>query len=601
MKTKEIEKVRKTKEPTFYNQVSFFFYSATSLCLSSSLRLTRFTYIGARLHTAFQTRQSHHFTVLQFTSQPNMVNTDFDKIYLNQLRLNGRMRIADSGLGWKASSSGSDAPSAPFLLPSEQILGAQWSRGSRGYELRVQTKNQGVVMLDGFDAEDFAKMKQELQRNFHLALEHREHSLRGWNWGATDLARNELVFHINNKPTFEIPYSEITNSNLTGKNEVAIELNHAADKLGDELVEMRFYIPGTVENETKTIVKTDDGEKEEENTEEVSAAAVFYDQLKDRADIGQVAGEAIVSFGDVLFLTPRGRYDIDMYPTSLRLRGKTYDYKIQYRQIERIFSLPKPDDVHHLIVLQIDPPLRQGQTKYPFLVLQFLRDEETELELNLADSVYEEKYKDRLRKKYDSQTHLVMSHCLKGLTERRLIVPGSFQSRFLQAGVACSLKASEGYLYPLDRCFLFVTKPTVYIPFTEVSSVTMSRTSTGVSASRTFDLEVNLRGSNQSHVFANIDKEEQETIERYCQEKGLRVKNEEKLAKAMLAKAMTGDDDDDDDADVDMGSAGEDESADDDFGSGSDSDVAEEFDSDASASDSGASGDEAPPKKKAKT
>lgn len=539
-----------------------------------------------------------------------MVNTDFDKIYLNQSRLNGRMRIADSGLGWKASASSSDGSSStPFLLPSEEILAAQWSRGSRGYELRVQTKNQGVVMLDGFDVEDFSKMKQELQRNFHLTLEHKEHSLRGWNWGSTDLARNELVFHINNKPAFEIPYSEISNSNLTGKNEVAIELNGGnEDKVGDELVEMRFYIPGTIENETKVIVKTDDGvEKEEEDTQEVNAAAVFYDQLKDKADIGQVAGEAIVSFGDVLFLTPRGRYDIDMYPTSLRLRGKTYDYKIQYKQIERIFSLPKPDDVHHLIVLQIDPPLRQGQTKYPFLALQFSRQEETELELNLADDIYEQKYKDRLKKTYDSQTQLVVSHCLKGLTERRLIVPGSFQSRFLQAGVSCSLKASEGYLYPLDRCFLFVTKPTVYIPYTEVSSVTMSRTSTGVSASRTFDLEVNLRGSNQSHIFANIDKEEQETIERYCQEKGLRIKNEDKLAKAMLAKAMTGDDDDDDDdADVDMGSAGEDESEDGDFGSASESDVAEEFDSDASASDSDAekasvSEDTRPPKKKAKT
>lgn len=538
-----------------------------------------------------------------------MVNTDFDKIYLNQSRLNGRMRIADSGLGWKAVSGGDGTNNAPFLLPSEEILAAQWSRGSRGYELRVQTKNLGVVMLDGFDAEDFSKMKQELQRNFHLSLEHKEHSLRGWNWGATDLARNELVFHINNKPTFEIPYREISNSNLTGKNEVALELNLGADdKVGDELVEMRLYIPGTIENETKTIVKTDDGEeKEEENTEEVSAAAVFYDHLKDKADIGQVAGEAIVSFADVLFLTPRGRYDIDMYPTSLRLRGKTYDYKIQYKQIERIFSLPKPDDVHHLIVLQIDPPLRQGQTKYPFLVMQFSREEETELELNLSDDVYEQKYKDRLKKTYDSQTQLVVSHCLKGLTERRLIVPGSFQSRFLQAGVSCSLKASEGYLYPLDRCFLFVTKPTVYIPYSEVSSVTMSRTSTGVSASRTFDLEVNLRGTSQSHIFANIDKEEQETIERYCQEKGMRIKNEEKLAKAMLAKAMTGEDDDDEDdedADVNMGSG--EESEDRDFNSGSDSDVAEEFDSDASGSGSDeemASGDEngGPPKKKAKT
>ena len=536
-----------------------------------------------------------------------MVNTDFEKIYLNESQLSGRMRVADSGLGWKVLSS-VKPNSGPFLLSAEEILAALWSRGSKGYELRIQTKNQGVVRLDGFDNEDFSKMKQELQRNFQLALEHKEHSLRGWNWGTADLARNELVFQYNNKPTFEIPYSEIANSNLTGKNELAVEFSLNGEKAGDEMVEMRLYVPGTVANETtKTVTNEDGKEEQEDETEEVSAASVFYDQLKDKANIGQVAGEAIVSFSDVLSLTPRGRYDIDMYASSLRLRGKTYDYKIQYKQIERIFSLPKPDDVHHLDVLQIDPPLRQGQTKYPFLVLQFSREEETELELNLSNEEFDLKYKDRLKKTYDSQTHLVMAHCLKGLTERRVIVPGSFQSRFLQAGVSCSLKASEGHLFPLDRCFLFLTKPTVYIPYSEVSSVTMSRTSTGLTASRTFDLEINLRGGNLSHVFANIDKEEQETIERYCQEKGLNIKNEEKIAKAMLAKAITGEDDDEDDEDVDMGSAAEDESVDDDFGSASESDVAEEFDSNASGSDSdkemedaSRSDDHRPPKKKAK-
>lgn len=537
-----------------------------------------------------------------------MVNTDFEKIYLNQSRAGGRMRIAESGLGWKASAS-SGSTSQPFLLPREEILIASWSRGSKGYELRVQTKNKGVVSLDGFDHDDFTQLKQELTRNFHINLEHREHSLRGWNWGKTDLARNELIFNVNNKPAFEIPYSDISNSNLTGKNEVALEFNLDNNKNGDEIVEMRFYVPGTIENETTIVKNETNGDViEEAVVNETSAAQQFYEQLKDKADIGQVAGEAIVSFSDVLFLTPRGRYDIDMYPSSLRLRGKTYDYKIQYEQIERIFSLPKPDETHHLIVLQIDPPLRQGQTRYPFLVLQFVKDEETELELNVSDEDFEKKYKDRLKKTYDAPTNVVMSHCLRGLTERKLITPGAFQSRYLQAGVPCSVKASEGYLFPLDRCFLFVTKPTLYIPYSEISSVVMSRTGGGVSASRTFDLEVNVIGSNQPHVFSNIDREEQEFIESFCKEKGVKVKNEEKIAKARLAKALEQEANDDDDEDADMGSAGdEDEDEDVDFQSGSDSDVAEEFDSDAAPSSDddeeiadSKETDDRPPKKKAK-
>jgi len=93
--------------------------------------------------------------------------------------------------------------------------------------------------------------------------------------------------------------------------------------------------------------------------------------IKNEADIGDAApGEGIVLFSDTLCLTPRGRYDIDMFPTFLRLRGKTTDYKIAYTSIIKLFLLPKPDEAHVLFVIGLDPPLRQGQTRYPFLVFQ---------------------------------------------------------------------------------------------------------------------------------------------------------------------------------------------------------------------------------------
>ena len=53
---------------------------------------------------------------------------------------------------------------------------------------------------------------------------------------------------------------------------------------------------------------------------------------------------------EVLVLTPRGRYDVDMFPEFLRLRGKTYDYKILYTSISRLFLLPK-DDQHVLFIV----------------------------------------------------------------------------------------------------------------------------------------------------------------------------------------------------------------------------------------------------------
>lgn len=521
------------------------------------------------------------------------MSTDFDRIFMNQSKFGGRFRIADSGLGWKVSTSGGSASAqnkAPFLLPATELSTVQWSRGCRGFELKINTKNQGVIQLEGFSEDDFNIIKGDFHRRFSIQVEHKEHSLRGWNWGQTDLARNEMVFALNGKPVFEIPYARINNTNLTAKNEVAVEFNIQDDTYqpaGDEMVEMRFYLPGSVVVDEDQPAPKKEGEEEGEEaaeTETKSLAEAFYEELKDKADIGEIAGDAIVSFQDVFFTTPRGRYDIDIYENSIRLRGKTYEYKLQHNQIQRIVSLPKADDINHLVVLAMDPPLRQGQTTYPFLVLQFQKDEETEVQLNLSDQEYEEKYKDKLKKQYDSKTHIVISHVLKGLTGRRVVVPGEYKSKYEQCAVSCSYKANEGYLYPLDNAFFFLTKPTLYIPFNDVSSVVISRAGQTSTSSRTFDLEVILRSNRGSTIFGNISKEEQQLLENFLKSKNLRVKNEKKDAQVRLQSALGSDSDDED---VNMGSAGEDdESVDEDFhvSSGDDDDeVAEEFDSEAAS------------------
>ncbi|VEU23436.1 DEKNAAC104617 [Brettanomyces naardenensis] len=521
------------------------------------------------------------------------MSTEYERIYLNQSKLPGRMRIADSGLGWKAQAvPGSTVKTAPFLLPSEEISTTLWSRGSRGYELRIDTKNRGVVMLDGFSKEDLTSLKNEFEKYFDMQLELREHSLRGWNWGKTQLARNELVFNVSNKPAFEIPYSEIGNTNMTGKNEVSVEINlvpkDGVEKAGDELVDIKFFLPGNMEQgeEDEFGKKEESKEKaegDEENGDKVeppkTKALFFYDELKDKADLGQVAGEMIVSFGEILFLTPRGRYDIDMYDSFLRLRGKTYDYKIQYKQVQRIFSLPKVDGLRQLMILQVDPPLRQGQTKYSFLILQFDTQEEIEVELNIDDEEYEKNWKTKLNKTYSNLTYLVLANIFKGFTERRIVQPGSFLSKDSEVAIGCSVKANEGHLYPLEKCMMFVTKPTILIPYSEVSDIIFSRVdSTGTS--KTFDMDVNLKFGGGSHTFGNIDRGQQPLLETFFKSKNLRVKNDEKIAQEVMAAALM---DSDGDEDMDMGSADE-ESPDEDFKPGDeeqqeDEDVDEEFNS----------------------
>jgi len=158
---------------------------------------------------------------------------------------------------------------------------------------------------------------------YGINVETREHALRGWNWGKAEFTKAELAFNVQNRPAFEIPYSEVSNTNLAGKNEVAVEFAlSAADGANaqqagstknrgrkaaagsDELVEMRFYIPGTAVKKEKT--EGAEGEEDnEEEMEEQNAANLFYETLMDKAEIGDVAGDTFATFLDVLHLTPR--------------------------------------------------------------------------------------------------------------------------------------------------------------------------------------------------------------------------------------------------------------------------------------------------------
>lgn len=116
------------------------------------------------------------------------------------------------------------------------------------------------------------------------------------------------------------------------------------------MVEIRFHVPGTHTKARGSDAGSQKSDAEDDDEEEISAAQVFHDAIKDKAEIGQVTGDIILSFEEVLISTPRGRYDVDMFPDFLRLRGKTYDYKILYSSISRLFLLPK-DDMHVLFIV----------------------------------------------------------------------------------------------------------------------------------------------------------------------------------------------------------------------------------------------------------
>ena len=293
----------------------------------------------------------------------------------------------------------------------------------------------------------------------------------------------------------------------------------------------------------------------------------------------------------------RGRFDIDLYETSFRLRGKTYDYKIQYQNIKKFFVLPKNDDIHTLIIFGMDPPLRQGQTKYPFIVMQVKKEEDIAIDLNMTDELLETKYQGKLESHYEAPIEDVIQHVFRGLSGKKCTKPSAhFKSHHGAHGVKCSIKANEGLLYPLDKSFLFVPKPATYVQIESIASITMSRVGGALAASRTFDITMMLKGGQGEHQFSNINREEQQPLEDFFKAKNIRFVNEMLDDSAALLAASLDPEDlatsEDEAAPGVRGSADEDEeSVDDDFQADSDSDVAEEYDSahESEGSGSGAS------------
>lgn len=207
------------------------------------------------------------------------------------------------------------------------------------------------------------------------------------------------------------------------------------------------------------------------------------------------------------------------------------------------------------------------------------------------------KYENKLTKELNGPVYEVLGKIMKVLINRKLTGPGSFIGHSGTPAISCSFKAAAGYLYPLERGFIYVHKPPIHIRFEEISTVNFARSG---GSTRSFDFEVELR-QGTVYTFSSIEKEEYNKMFDFITSKKLPVKNTSKggakggysmddfgnsdnenepdayLAR-VKAEAKEREDDDDDDQNSD-------ESTDEDFKPNEqESDVAEEFDSNASSS-----------------
>lgn len=432
-----------------------------------------------------------------------------------------------NGVGWR-SKAGQNV-----TIVGGDILKSTWIRLARIFQLRLDVKGGSMFKFDGFNEADFTRLKDFLKDNYSIELKTETLSLKGWNWGDCDVQGSSLVFSVSDLTSFELPLNEVSSTSVN-KQEITMEFHHddIANDGSDSLVEMRFFVPGKDSEETDAMEPIDDADKTP------TAADLLAQKILSKADVLPASGKGLLVFEEMHVLTPRGRYDFEFFPSFLKIHGKTYDYKIKYSSIVRLFSLPKADGKSVFFVMSVEPAIRQGHTSYPHIVVQLSTQELVEdLEINIPSDVAEDDRISALRSvPKNGQLDEVFCVLFRQLLNKKITSPKGFKGYGDKNSIKCSLKAHEGFLFPLERSFFFVHQPPTHILFEEIASVKFARVSdvgSGASGNRTFDLYVYL--SNGSAVtFASIQRSEYSSLYNFLISKGLTISNFEESEKVIM-------------------------------------------------------------------
>lgn len=507
------------------------------------------------------------------------------------------------------------------------------------------------VRFEGFREGDFGRLNEFVRRAGLLkkgeGIVKAKQGAKGWNWGELEVRGAGLTLNSGEDEVMDVALGDVAQVNLNATDELSLEF-HLDDTAGpnDEcLVEMRFRVGDIMkakEIHEKIIHRADTSTFAGESLAAFSEVPVIVPRESPSSNplaskdvpliyllylcsicssvlhfllpvlvvcptshISQslsvpflfLAGTHLPCARDKLLCLLGGRYDVDLYPNYFKMHGKSYDFKVLYSSVSRLFLLPKPDEIHVAIVVSIDPPIRQGNTHYPHLIFQFQTEDEMAVEVKVSEEDLKKKYGGKIGTVEKGDSWKVFSKIMKTLSGKSLHTPKTFLSVHDQRAVRTSLGANEGYLFFLESCFFFVNKPT-YVRFDDVKVVKFKR----MELDRRFDLLVQT-AQGQNLLFSNIDKAEFDKIHNFLKDKKVPMESPKDKQSSIRDVNMALGDDDDESEDEDFDPNAKPKKAPDGESQSEEELGSDEIDEDEiypEDEESGSEGDDKPPRKKAK-
>lgn len=398
---------------------------------------------------------------------------------------------------------------------------------------------------------------------------------RGHNWGVPNLQGDKISFDSFDETgtLFTLPLSTVKQVQASAK-EIAVQFAAEDGKEGESFVsEIRFHVPGDavlrgdfealrrVEGKAKADTTDGDADASMEEAEEKDATQVLLGVLKSKCDDDGAKG-CIAHLDDIQVLAPKARLDFDLFDSYMRVRGARQSWRVNYTGITQMHLVPAPDGVTRYLVIALTTPIKQGQQPYYHLVLSFdqfqVMEESSPYKLNVTEEDLERingrNTGPKLTAEMSGPVFEIVAKLLKAMSGVKIIGPSlTFESCTSKENqpvrsISCSTKQSIGSLYPLEKGFLFLPKPTVYVRNEDISKVKFSNV--GV-LERYFNFTI--AAKDVVHEFQSVDRKEYDRLVAWLQKKEIRA--EGTRAEVMRQQAeLLAEESDEDESDADFDS-----------------------------------------------
>ncbi|KAM0675346.1 FACT complex subunit ssrp1 [Gurleya vavrai] len=387
------------------------------------------------------------------------------------------LKLAHAGIAMKVKQSGQI-----ISIKKEDLKDIELFRGIQKFNMRIITND--ILNVNNLSEHKIDEIKHFCSKFYNIAIYQKELEINEPQKGKLLISGDFLEFK-NNNLVFDIPLKEIENV-YSIKNELTFSFKEQKNSV----VELKF----------------------------VTDNLKICDEIKERTEITKA--NEILAIESIQSLVPRGKNDYIFYDTFFKMVGSTYEHKIFYSSIKQIFWLEKENN-EHFLAFEADPPIRQGQTRYSFVVMVFKDDIEEEISLNLTSE--DKRRFPSLLQEYSGSLGFSFMQILKSMTNAKVHKVGSFSTLSGIKNVKCTLKASDGHLFPLDSYLIFMPKA-ILMPLKEIQNIEFSRVNVSKFAAKTFDMKIEME--DKTFMFASLPKEDFGQLEQYFSEKNIKITSE---------------------------------------------------------------------------